>query len=177
MLFLLQVPPLVCSRSLAGTAVSWERKHRSTPPGERHRPRAPRFLSPSYQPKSSNSPSTSWGTPPQLTPELGEAPRALLGAPAHPLSSEHPSAQEASSFSPEQPTAQWARPCAHLRACPTSVSIAPSAHSTPHFRGTPPIHLRTPSSASALSERLPEAPPYLLRRQLHMQGAGGRAGR
>lgn len=47
----------------------------------------------------------------------------------------------------------------------------------PTLQGTPPIHLRTPSSTSAPSERRPEAPPYLLRRQLHMQGAGGGARR
>lgn len=47
----------------------------------------------------------------------------------------------------------------------------------PTLQGTPPIHLRTPSSTSAPSERRPEAPPYLLRRQLYMQGAGGGARR
>lgn len=137
-----------------------------------------------------DSPSISLGTLPQVPPDLGEAPLAPHGVPAHPFTAGsspiHPREQplyasgSCSQFRKHLPAPQNSP---HLSEhapvyIPHLKERIPFTSEHPTLQGTPLIHLSTPSSfSSAPSERRPEAPPYLLRRQLHMQGASGGAGR
>lgn len=142
-------------------------------------------------PHRRDSPSTSLGTLPQAPPDLGEAPLTPHGVPVHPFTSGHPTHRE-QPLCPSGSAPHFRKHLLSPHNNPHRCEHAPvhtSGHPTPER--AEPLHLRTPHTSgdtpdspqdtllrlSPPSERRPEAPQYLLRRQLHMQGAGGGAGR